>query len=186
MTVTMTPIADSDAIDGSYHTVASGRALAAKLPGMSTLLAKTDDELGVLLFAASLDIDSAMPYQGVKYASDQVREFPRYQQVAGAFKVSWNCNTGSTVGVWDWDDDTNTAVVPQLVLIACLHQAAALCDPQFKARLDAIRSGLSAQSTGSMSESYLKPADLPGGLNGLCDLAHRLMDKYRLRSAPLL
>ncbi|MCC6681504.1 MAG: hypothetical protein IT445_11440 [Phycisphaeraceae bacterium] len=182
----------------SYLTVAEAREWGASLPGtgVTTLMAKTDEQLGVLLFAASLDIDAAMPYQGVKYdaSGDQVREFPRYQRVVTSQQPAppeWAVGQGlalpvAGIGVWDWDSDTDTAVVPDQVKIACLYQAASLCDESFQGRLDAIRSGLASQSVGSMSESYLKPTDLPGGLSGLCDRAQRLMDRYRLRSAPLL
>lgn len=192
MSVTMTPIAGADPIDGSYLTVVAARELGASLPGLTTLLAKTDEQLAVLLFASSLDIDAAMPYQGCKYdtSGEQVREFPRYQRVATSYESLAMSQgvaiPGAGVGVWDWDSDTDTAVVPDQVKIACLYQAASLCDDAFRGRLDAIRSGLASQSVGSMSESYLKPSDLPGGLTGLCDRAQRLLDRYRLRSAPLL
>jgi hypothetical protein len=184
----MEPISGADPLDdGCYFaTVAAARELAASLSGLDVLLAKSDDDMGILLFMASLEIDAAMPYQGVKYytttgGGGQVREFPRYQRVTGS-----TSNAG--VGVWDWDSATNAAVVPKQVKIACLYQANALCDSQFGKRLEAIRAGLASQSIGSMSESYLKPSDLTGGVSGsgLCDRAQRLMDKYRLRSAPLL
>jgi hypothetical protein len=196
MSVEMTPITGSDPLNGCYFaTVEVARELAASLPGLATLLAKSDDDMGILLFMASLDIDAAMPYQGVRYdvSGGQVREFPRYQRVGvrgqGSGISTDSCLlTPSPSGVWDWDSDTDAAVVPKQVKIACLYQANALCDAQFGKRLEAIRSGLASQSVGSLSESYLKPADVPGGLSGggLCDRALRLMSRYRLRSAPFL
>lgn len=196
MTVEMEPISGADPLgDGCYFaTVAEARELAASLPppDVAALLAKSDDDVGILLFMASLELDAAMPYQGVRYGADQAREFPRYQRVSGlgsgvsGLETSAIGNQQSAMGVWDWDSDTNAAVVPKQVKIACLYQAAWLLDPSFRGRLEAIRSGLASQSVGSLSESYLKPADVPGGLTGLCDRAQRLMSKYRLRTAPLL
>lgn len=179
MSFTMTPLSGGS-VSGAYLDVPEARSLGATLPGagVTALLAKSDDELAVLLLAASLDLDAAMPYQGVRYEADQAREFPRYQRAEGS--------AGNVPGVWDWDIDPDAAVIPQRVKFACLHQAASLLDPGFQRRLEAIRSGLASQSVGSMSESYLKPTDLPGGLNGLCNKAQRLMDSYRLRTAPLL
>lgn len=185
MSVTMTPLAGGS-VSGAYLDVPEARSLGATLPGadLAALLAKSDDELAVLLLGASIDIDAAMPYQGAKYAAGQVRQFPRVSRVVDPDPRSGSTPTGADV--WDWDDQTQTAVVPIAVKTACLYQAASLLDETHRARLDAIRSGLAAQRVGSLSESYLKPADLPGGLNGLCDRAQRLMDPYRLRTAELL
>ncbi len=174
----------------SYLESTDARELAGSLPELTALLAKTDDELDVLLYAASLDLDAAMPYQGVRYEADQAREFPRYQRVLGlgygVLDTSTINQTSSWPGVWDWDIDTDAAIVPLQVKIACLYQAASLLNPGFRSRLEAIRSGLAGQSVGSMSESYLPPGSVPGGLTGLCDKAQRYMDKYRLRTAPML
>ena len=194
MTVTMTPISGSDPVAGSYLTVAESHELGLVIPGsaMAALLTKNDSELAALLLAASWDIDHAMPYQGVRYAADQVRQFPRYQRAYGLSQPHvLNSPTAQLVpppgaGVWDWDDDANAAIVPERVKLACLHQAASLLDETFRGRLEAIRSGLASQSIGSLSETYLKPADIPGGLSGLCDQAQRLMDYYRARSGGLL
>ena len=188
MSVEMTPLSGGS-VSGAYLDVPGARTLGATLPQLTALLAKTNDELAVLLLAASLDLDAAMPYQGVRYEADQAREFPRYQRAVDRTQIHTPSETlGGAVGIWDWDDPSGAAVVPDRVKIACLYQAASLLDPSFQRRLDAIRGGLASQSIGSMSESYLKPTDLPGGLSGggLCDRAQRYMNKYRLRSAPLL
>lgn len=186
MSVTLTPLT---AEPGSYLVASEARALAAALPAadLAALLAKTDADLAVLLFAASLDIDAAMPYQGVKYDTTgaQVREFPRLQRSGGASDALAPTHL-SPPGVWDWDATSGAAVVPKQVKFACLYQAASLLHPGFRGRLEAIRSGLASQSVGSLSESYLTPGSIPGGLSGLCERSQRLMDRYRLRSAPLL
>jgi len=184
----MQPLGGGD-ISGAYLTAVEARELGAVTAGsaITTLLAKDDTELATLLLAASWDLDHAMTYQGVRYEADQAREFPRYKRQLGTpdLRQPREQLTGS-VGVWDWDSSTNTAIVPERVKLACLHQAASLLDTNFRGRLDAIRSGLASQSIGSLSETYLKPADIPGGLSGLSDLAQRLMDYYRARSGGLL
>jgi len=186
MSVTMEPLSGG-LVEGAYLDVPEARSLGATLPDLTALLAKTDDDLAVLLLAASWDLDAAMPYQGAKYDTTpggQVREFPRLQRSGGASVSAPAPAVG--VGVWDWDSDTQAAVVPKQVKLACVYQAASLLDPSFRGRLEAIRSGLASQSVGSLSESYVTPGSIPGGLSGLCERAQRLMDRYRLRSAPLL
>lgn len=191
MSVEMTPLSGGS-VQGAYLGAAEARTLGASLPGLTTLLTQSDDDLAILLYAASLDIDAAMPYQGVKYDTTdggQERQFPRYKRVVDRSRLTTPSEASSSLpgaGVWDWDSDANTAVVPNQVKIACLYQAASLLNESFQSRLEAIRSGMASQSVGSMSESYLKPADLPGGLTGLCDKAQRYMDKYRLRTAEML
>lgn len=177
----------------AYLTATAARTLGATvnaLPGVSTLLAEDDDALGVLLLVASIDIDSAMPYQGVKYDADQDRAFPRYAHRVDASDLrqpSERVRGAASVAVWDWDDDASAAVVPDAVKLATLLQAASILnDPEFRGRLDAIRSGLASQSIGALSETYLKPADLPGGMTGLCDRAQRLIEPYRLKTSPML
>ncbi len=186
MSVEMTTLTGGS-IDGAYLDVASARSIGVTLPGLTALLAKSDEDLAVLLFAASIDLDAAMPYQGVKYSADQLREFPRYQRATDCIEVITPLEAYyGGVPVWDWDNDTNTATVPDQVKIACIYQAASLLDPSNQRRLEAIRSGLAGTSIGSLSETYMKPTDLPGGLTGLCDKAQRYMDRYRLRTGPLL
>lgn len=176
MTVTMISIANTDF--GAYCTIAEARSRAvslASMPGMDTLVASDDQALSALLFAATLDIDAAMPWQGVQYDQAQDREFPRYTS-----------SIASPLLIWDWDEDAEAAVVPQTVKDACILQAAhILNNPEQAARLDAIRSGLASQSIGSLSESYLKPTDLPGGLSNLSSRAEQLLDRYRLRTGGL-
>jgi|GEM_PF-4215142 len=184
----------SEASAGYFPTVAAAREHAAAftaMPGMTALLAKSDTELAALCLAATLDIDSAMPYQGVRYDSAQEREFPRYANSLGNARRMADYQqspVGTWVsGIWDWDAEADVAVVPANVKLATLLQAASiLTNPALRERLEAIRSGLAAQSIGSLCETYLAPASIPGGLTGLCDRAQKLMDRYRLRSGGLL
>jgi len=175
----------------NYLTTTDARTLGATLsalPGVSTLMAQSDAALAALLYAASIDIDQAMPYQGCKYAADQEREFPRYAHAMDRGQIRQPSESlGFPVHVWDWDTAENAAAVPHSVKLACLIQAASiLTDPGLRARLEAIRSGLASQSIGSLSESYVAPTAIPDGLTGLCDRAQRLMERYRLRSGGLL
>lgn len=187
-------VASTTAADSYIPTITEAKTLGATLtalPGVTALMATGDAELGALLLAASLDIDTAMPYQGCKYDPSQEREFPRYVNPLGNQQrmIDYQQSAiGNWIpGVWDWDSDTSAAIVPATVKMACLLQAASIkTDPNFRGRLDAIRSGLAAQSIGSLSETYLAPASLPGGMTGLCDRAQKLMDRYRLRSGGLL
>jgi hypothetical protein len=174
----------------SYLTTDDARVLAATLPGMTTLLAQTDDALGMLLLAASIDLDASMRFQGAKYDPTQEREFPR---LPGGPSRRSDCNLSYGLDspppaaplVWDWDSVNNVAVVPDLVKIACCYQAAWLLDPTHARRLEKIRSGLAAESTGGMSETF-NTAALAAGFSGLADRAQRLMERYRLKRGKML
>lgn len=189
MSVVMTP-ATSDP-NGAYLATPAARtrgAVLAAMPGVPALLSSDDATLAALLLAASIDIDSAMRYQGLKYAPDQVREFPRYRDATADRRR--DADTGqylTSSPVWDWDSDAGVAVVPQAIQDACIIQAAWInASPEASARLDAIRSGLAAQSIGSLSETYLTPSSLPGGFSGLCNRAQQLCERYRLKTGGLL
>jgi hypothetical protein len=176
----------------AYLEADEARVLGAALPGLATLIAKDDATLAMLLSLASIKIDAAMRYQGRKYAADQVREFPR---------VAYGDNLDNTIVwanpglqgivpdvVWDWDSENSSAVVPQIVKVATLYQAASSLDASLASRLEAIRSGLKGQQIGTASETYATLAEMAavGGLTGLCDEAHRLMERYRLRTGRIL
>jgi len=183
--------------DFYFDDITAARTFAASftaLPEVAALLAEDDDALAALLLIASIDIDHAMPYQGAKFDATgaQPREFPRWANTHDrpALPTPANHLTGPHPGhglpiVWDWDADNDAAIVPDNVKLATLLQAAHdRADPAFAERMEAIRSGLTGQSIGSWSESY-DPAATPGGPSGLCDRAHRLMERYRLRSGAL-
>jgi len=157
------------------------RTIAASIPlqpEIATLLAMDDSQLSTVLFAASIDIDSAMRYQGEKYDARQPLEFPR--------------RTSSDVWDWQFGDgiELGRPVFPYNVKLACVYQAAYLQNPKFAKRLENIRSGLASHSIGTASESYVRPADLVaitgGGFTALGDRPQRIMEKYRLTTGRIL
>lgn len=194
MPIEATPITPATG-DGAYLSVDEARALAATLPMMTSVVAQTDEALGMLLLLASVDLDRAMRYQGSRFVPEQVREFPRLPH-----GIYFDRNCGAFPGVvygpgfplpeqpviWDWDATNKVAVVPDAVKIACLFQVAWLLDSKHAQRLEAIRSGLAAQSIGSASETYLNPATMPESMTGLSDRASRLMERYRLKTGKML
>lgn len=173
----------------SYISIEAARDYFAALPGLAAMAALDDAPLAALLLAAANDIDAAMRYQGRKAASSQIREFPRvaYGRPVNQWPSDFAFARDSDAVVYDWDADTNTAIVPESVKLATLYQAAWLQQPANAARLEAIRSGLASQSIGSASESYAKPAELAElGQTGLSDRAARIMERYRLKTGRLL
>jgi len=176
----------------AYLLPADARTIAASLPGMAALLALDDSTLGALLLGATLDLDGAMPYQGRKYDPTQALEFPRVAygppaQSFSAFLATGAPYTPDTI-IWDWDPDALVPFVPYVVQVACLYQVAWLLDPSNSERLEAIRSGLAAQTMGPASETYVSPAVLAalGLLSGLSSRVAQLMQRYRLKTGSLL
>ena len=164
-----------------YVTATEFRSMAAGMmavTGIATLLAMDDSNLSAILFTASMDIDAAMRYQGEKFDPQQPLEFPRSPY-------------GSNPIVWNWKDGENgvggKVVVPYMVKLACIYQAAWLQDPKFAKRLEDILSGIASHSIGTASESFVKSADLvAGGFTNLGDRAMRIMEKYRLTTGKML
>ncbi|HEX8342222.1 MAG TPA: DnaT-like ssDNA-binding protein [Tepidisphaeraceae bacterium] len=156
----------------SYLTLAAADALAALLPPLPRYAAASSALREQALAAATLRVDASSRWQGRRYVADQALEFPR---------VPYN-----DFRVWDWDAAAGTAVVPQTVQLAVLYEANALLDTARQARLQQIADGLTAQSTGSLSESYARvgPTTAAGRPVLIADAA-ALLDKYRLRSGDI-
>jgi hypothetical protein len=165
---------------GGYASAANWR----RLLGLSSLVAATAALRQPAVDLASIDVDNAGPFQGRKYAlgnqgssgtdeaAYQEREFPRVPY--GGF-------------YWDWSDEKDAAVVPDMVLIATLLQADNIVAGQRDQRLQAIADGLASQSVGSLSESYRDvPAAMGQEAQRLCARAAEIMARYRLRTGRML
>jgi hypothetical protein len=165
--------------DSSYLSVADADALAATLVGLTAYLAADDTAKAGALNEASAEIDAAMPYQGRKYADDQVRQFPRVHDDLAADVAT------DPATIWDWDADTSTAIVPDDVLRATLYQADAILAGARQPRIDAQHDGVVYELTGGLAESY-KATPGQGVRTGLCHHAWLLMRRFRLRSGRLV
>lgn len=150
--------------DLSYLNVSAAGALAETL--LSTSLAAwnaaSTNNKQLALNQASVRVDGAMRYQGGKYAADQVREFPR------------------------WDDDrivdqdaAGAAVVPANVLLAVLWEADSILADDRRERMSARHDGVSSQGADGMQEAY------GGAVHALCWEAWQLMERYRLRGGRM-
>ncbi|QOV87409.1 DnaT-like ssDNA-binding protein [Humisphaera borealis] len=160
----------------AYLSLADADTLADALPELAAYKAVTDDEKSAALLQATIDIDSAMSYQGRRYDADQPREFPR----------SFDSDPAVTPSrVWDWDDDTQSAVVPASVKRAALYQADAILAGDRELRLSAQHDGVVYEQTGALAESY-KSTSGPGVRSGLCRRAWIVLRRYRLQSGRLL
>lgn len=164
----------------AYLTNENARALAASL---GSTLPEDDVILAGRLLRATLDLDSAMAYQGRKYQREQEREFPRidprretFPDLQSSVSIDPLAPSGT---IMDWDAATQTAVVPPLILAACVLQAEWLGNAAVQKQLTAIASGLAGQQIGSGSETY-------GAASPLCPRAMQLLAKYRIRSGELL
>ncbi|HRK31696.1 MAG TPA: hypothetical protein PLD59_11510 [Tepidisphaeraceae bacterium] len=156
----------------TYQTLGDAVALAATLPLLDQFSAASSDVQARALQLASLRIDQVR-YQGRKYDAAQVRQFPRS-----------DCQTDGTVT--DWDDDTDTAVVPVNVKMAELYEAESIIAGDFDRITHAIATGIVSQSTGSLSESYRQSSgELQSALR-LHPETTRLLSRYLLRSGRLL
>jgi hypothetical protein len=68
-----------------------------------------------------------------------------------------------------------------------VYQCAWLLQPEYAARLEAIRSGLAAQSIGTAAETFIRAGEaLSGGFTGLSDRSSRIMQPYRLKTGEML
>ncbi len=117
-------------------------------------------------------------------------EFPRVPWPEAVAGCSLPLVSGGWTGnsVWDWDAESNAAVVPQRVKIAVVHQANWCLDPARAEALGRMQSGLASQSVGGLSESY-QSGEAAGGSAGwrmLCPQARMLLERYRLRSGRLV
>lgn len=145
---------------------------------------------------ASADVDSAYRYQGRRYdvsgvltSTPQVLEFPRLAYGDGCDYAAWAPGLAPAAGgrgnIWDWDDAAGTAVVPEAVKRAVVLQAADRLDGTRLAKVEQ-RFGLSAQATGSLSETYAAQPGSEQALMRVCPEARALLERYRLRSGGLL
>jgi hypothetical protein len=167
----------------TYLTHTEADAIAATLPSMAAWSGASSGAKTTALERASIDVDMAMPYQGRKYAADQVNEFPRVP-----YDEAWSApayDRDPRGGVWDWDSETNEPVVPGDVLLAVLLQADTIIAGTREGRLAAQHDGVVYDQTGSVAESY-KQTEGPGVTTGLCRAAYMLLRKYRLKSGKLL
>lgn len=182
-----------------YLTITEADAIAATL--LSSLVASYtaagSTQRQAALEQASADVDNAFRYQGRRYDPDgsitgsaQTLEFPRvaypeqYRPFGCAFPGSLTANASC---VWDWDDSAGVAIVPDLIKRAVVLQAADRLEGTRLAKLQQ-RWGLSAQTTGSLSETYA-PAAGAGSTEAqmrVCPEALNLLQRYRLRSGGLL
>ena len=166
-----------------YLTYTEADALAATIPNLAAWPTATSSAKTNALQAASSDVDNAMPYQGRRYASDQVNQFPR---VPYDEPPSTSAFDGDPRGaVWDWDAGNNVPVEPDDVLLAVLVQADAILVNDREPRLSAQHDGVVYNQAGSVAESY-KQTEGPGVTTGLCRAAWVLMRKYRLKSGRML
>lgn len=172
-----------------YLAIVEADALAATLP--ATLLgpywAMDAAQRSAALVQASLDVDASMRFQGRKYDAAQEREFPRVAYEPST-RVSPTLGASSGGPVWDWDEETNTAVVPHAVLIAVVYQANDIATGG--TRLDDQHEGVRDQMLGPMREAYAGGANSGGSSDGLatglCRRSLQMLKQYRLATGRLL
>jgi hypothetical protein len=154
----------------AYLTVAEADTLAATLPALARWAAASADAKAKALRLATMEIDTAMPYQGARYAADQPLAFPRSPEPGR---------------VWDLDRATGTAVVPLAVKFATLLQADYTLSPNRLDRLVKAHEGVVYDQTGALAESF-KGGGTAGARSGLAYQAYQLMRQYALRTGVLL
>jgi hypothetical protein len=172
----------------SYLGSVEADALAAECPASmltAYLAATTTAAKGAALRQATLDVDASMRFQGRRYDASQVREFPRvpYEVASGQLPVGPYLVGADTAAaeIWDWDDDTDAAVVPSQVKLAVLYQANRILRGVGQAAQDQA-DGIASKSLGTASVSYR-----PGAGNvRLAAEAMDLLERYRLRSGQML
>lgn len=168
----------------AYLTATQADALAATIPALSSAWSgASSGTKDKALELASFEVDNGMPYQGRKYAADQVNQFPRVPYDAPPGTAGFDRDPHGSV--WDWDAGGNEAVVPDDVLLAVLLQADAIVAGEREPRISAQHDGVVYDQTGSVAESY-KRNEGPGVKTGLCRGAWVLLRKYRLKSGKLL
>src|SRR5689334_24310188 len=94
----------------SYLTNSEADALAATIPALEAWPIATSSAKTTALQRASSDVDNAMPYQGRRYASDQVNQFPRVPYDDPPATRAFDGDPRGSV--WDWDADANAPLVP--------------------------------------------------------------------------
>lgn len=191
MPVIAVPITSNAGDLPSYVSLADYAALGPQLPALPRLAAAADNVKLAAFVQATCDIDTAMAYQGRRYEADQATEFPRVIDPTLVYAFDALSDISDELAarhVWDWDTTERAAVVPTKVKLATIFQADAIVSGVLKARLDRAATGLTGQSTGSLSESYAQPLT-PGDLlplDKLCPRSLSIMSRYEARSGGLL
>jgi hypothetical protein len=175
----------------SYLTVDEADALAADEFGLAAWADASDDDKRRALTAATGHVDSAMRYQGGRYAPDQALEFPRRPYDDAPSDAYGAEVVARPADVWDWDDEQQAAVVPLNVRRACLLQADHLLSGEAAKRkkaLDKINAGIKSVTTGDLSTTYQDADKVPAADMGrsLCGEAAELLARYRLKTGRLL
>lgn len=158
----------------AYLSLADADDLADALPELASFKASADADRSAALLQATIDIDSAMSYQGCRYDPEQERQFPR----------TFADGIASPTRVWDWDAAADAAVVPAGVKRATLYQADAILAAVRETRLAAQHDGVVYQQGETSAESY-KSTPGPGVPTGLCRRAYVIMRRYRLQSGVM-
>ena len=181
-----------------YLSVARSLVLAPSMLGLAPYLAAAAPVQSAALAAATMDIDTALRYQGRRVdVLNQVTEFPRvaYEARGGGLDTSYGfigpvASNGLPGGntVWDWDPVAQVPVIPSRVERATIHQANSRLDPVRIAELARLEAGLSSQKIGSAAETYdlamMRAAS--GGSFTLCREAAALMEFYVIRQGRIL
>lgn len=163
----------------AYITIAEADAFAAGILAPDSWLANGTLAKTAALERATREIDS-LRFQGRKYDASQQLAFPRVADAAASLAQT------SPVGtIWDWDDATQTAIVPAAVKRACFEQALFVLSgaaDERRGRLEAQADGVVAQSAGGVSESYRTD----GRASAVCLEATQLLRPYLLRTGRLV
>lgn len=163
----------------SYITIDEADAFAAGIIAPDSWLANGTFAKTAALERATRDIDG-LRFQGAKHDSSQQLAFPRVADPAASLAQTPPVGT-----IWDWDESTQTAVVPAAVKRSCFEQALFILSggsDQRRGRLEAQADGVVAQSAGGVSESYR--AD--GRPSAVCLEAAQLLRPYLLRTGRLV
>jgi hypothetical protein len=174
---------------GYFATTAAADAIAASMVSLVAYPTATATAKAEALLRASWDVDRAERWQGRMFVFDQPNEFPRAaydssrRSLVGYGPVG---PAGFGIGdtVWDWDYDTETAVVPPAVYKAVIYQADSILQGVRDERLDAQHDGISAQSIGSSREEYVRRTASEEMV--LCRRAWDLMKRYTLASGRMM
>jgi hypothetical protein len=162
-------IVASGAAGDAYLSVAEADTLAATLPALAQWPAASSGDKAKALQLATIEIDVAMPYQGERYDTAQLLEFPRRD---GARII-------------DWDSEANQAVVPPNVKLATLLQAEEVLTSGRLDRLSKVHQGIVYDQTAGMAESFKGGGE--AGLRTMLSIrAYQIMRRYALRSGRLL
>lgn len=197
MPITVQPLSPATPALPSYLSVPDADAVAAQLTGLTAWSTATSQAKANALAEATMRVDNAGPYQGVKYqvvfGGSQELEFPRlpYPGRVRLDRLTRPPLADVAVGpeeiYWDYDPVTNTVVVPLLVRRAVVFEAdVIMAGDIFRVRAEG-RAGLASQSIGGASESYSGGSGGAGGVSvGLSPRADSLVHRYRLRTGQLL